>query len=64
MARRAAGLCSARRRKTARPALRPADFAKTWALDQRFVPALAPAERRRKLDAWCEAIGRLTKHRA
>lgn len=38
---------------------KPSDFAKSWALGRRFVSQMAPSERRRKLDAWREAISRL-----
>jgi glycerol kinase len=40
----------------------PTDFANSWALGHRFVSQMDPSERRRKLDAWREAISRLIKH--
>ena len=37
----------------------PADFAKVWALDRRFVPQMPDAERQRKLDGWHDAVRRV-----
>jgi glycerol kinase len=36
----------------------PEGFAETWALDRRFEPAMAEAERARRLALWDEAVGR------
>ncbi|MGE3306873.1 MAG: glycerol kinase GlpK [Rhizobiaceae bacterium] len=37
-------------------------FAKSWALDQRFKPAMAEAERVRKLKGWRDAVRRTISH--
>src|SRR5947209_20351910 len=37
----------------------PARFAKTWALERRFEPAMAQAERQRKIHIWRDAVRRL-----
>jgi len=37
----------------------PARFAKTWALERRFEPAMAQAERQRKIYIWRDAVRRL-----
>ncbi len=37
----------------------PAEFAKGWALERRFSPAMPEAERRRKLASWRTAVRRL-----
>ncbi len=36
----------------------PAEFAKDWALDRRFSPKMAPAERTRKYQGWLDAVRR------
>ncbi len=36
----------------------PEDFEKTWALDHRFTPTLAPGERERKYTQWKDAVRR------
>jgi glycerol kinase len=41
----------------------PADFAKVWALDRRFTPAMDAATRARKLSAWQDAVSRTLTHR-
>ena len=37
----------------------PADFAKIWALDRRFIPQMPVADRQRKLDGWHNAVRRV-----
>jgi len=37
----------------------PAEFAKVWALDRRFEPRIAAADRQRKLDGWRNAVRRV-----
>ncbi len=37
----------------------PAEFAKVWALDRRFEPRMAAAERARKIKGWREAVRRV-----
>jgi glycerol kinase len=41
----------------------PAEFAKTWALDRRFSPAMDAATRARKLSAWNDAVSRTLTRR-
>ncbi len=41
----------------------PAEFAKSWALDRRFTPAMDAATRGRKLSAWKDAVSRTLSHR-
>jgi glycerol kinase len=36
----------------------PQDFARTWALDRRFLPAMPPTERERRYQGWREAVRR------
>jgi glycerol kinase len=36
----------------------PAEFARIWALDRRFEPRMAAADRQRKLDGWRDAVRR------
>ena len=43
----AAGVCPA-----------PGEFAKSWALQRRFMPGMAPAERTRRYAAWQDAVRR------
>ncbi len=41
----------------------PAEFAKAWALDRRFAPAMDAATRARKLSAWKDAVSRTLTRR-
>ncbi len=41
----------------------PARFADRWRLERRFVPAMDEATRRRRLDAWADAVGRTLTRR-
>jgi glycerol kinase len=36
----------------------PAEFAKRWSLDRRFIPAMSEAERTRKYAGWQDAVSR------
>ena len=36
----------------------PAEFAQTWALERRFLPAMAEAERERRYRGWRDAVRR------
>ena len=38
----------------------PAEFARLWKLERRFEPAMAPAQRDRKLAGWRDAVARTT----
>ncbi len=38
---------------------KPAEFARNWALERRFEPAMADQERERKLAVWRDAVSRL-----
>jgi glycerol kinase len=39
----------------------PERFADAWRLERRFVPAMEPATRERKLAGWRDAVGRLLR---
>jgi glycerol kinase len=41
----------------------PERFADAWRLERRFVPAMEPATRKRKLAGWRDAVGRLLRPR-